>query len=301
MSSGRQAFEADGSSRPSYTLVVALANPTHVEQLLRTAIDLVTDNDGQLFLVSVIHKHASSPFLTFSDEHIKERFAGDQKQVIDEAAEIAESRSVPVETSLRVGTRVSETLLDVVREHDADALLLGWQDRSRPSDIVLGTTVDPVVRRAPCDVFVERVGTTVEEVDAILLPTDGGPHVDPATDLAGAVARANEATVTVISLVDPDAETADREEARGHVESATEDLSDVAVDGGVRETRDVGDAIVEAAGEHDLVILGATRERSLRRRVVGSVAESVGRRAESPIVIAKRRTERSLLARALGR
>lgn len=301
MEHDREANAADRPGEREYTLVVALANPTHVEQLMRTAIDLVTDNDGRLHLVSVIHKHASSPFLAFSDEHIKREFAGDQRQVVDRAAAFADERSVPVETSLRVGTNVSDTVLEVVRERDADGLLLGWQDRSRPSDIVLGTTVDPLVRRAPCDVFVERVGTTVEDVDAILLPTDGGPHVDPATDLAGAVARANDARVTVVSLVGPDAGTEDREEARANVEEAGVALPDVTVEGGVRETSDVADAIVEAAADHDLVILGATRERSLRRRVVGSVAESVGRRAQSPIVIAKRRSKRTLLARALGR
>lgn len=301
MGNGQRSGPANLSSERQYTLVVALANPDTVEQLLRTAIDLAKEHDGRIRVVSVVHKHVTSPFLAFSDEHIKREFAEGQHAVVEEGVEIAEAQSVPVESSILVGSNVSEAILDVVVGIDADALLLGWQERSRPSDIVLGTTVDPLVRRAPCDVYVERVGTTVDEMEDILLPTDGGPHVEAATELAGAIARANHASVTVVSLVRPDAEDAAREAARRYVDKATEDLPGVDVDGTVRDVPDVADAIVDAAADHDLVVLGATRERSIRRRVIGSVAESVGRRAESPIVIAKRHSKRSIFSRALGR
>lgn len=295
----RTVVEDDPASERGYTLVVALANPANVEQLMRTAVDFAADQDGEIRVVSVIHKHATSPFSLFPEERIKREFADDQQAVLDEAVAVAEDSSVPVRRSLLVGSNVSETILAAVEESDADALLIGWQEQSRPSDIVLGTTVDPVVRRAPCDVFVERVGTTANGVNTILLPTDGGPHMQPATDLAGAAARANDATVTVVSYVPPSATDTERESARAHVDAVIPRLDDVPVDGDVREASNVGDAIVRAAADRDLVVMGATRERQFRRSVIGSVAESVGQRASPPIVIAKRRSERSLLGRAL--
>ena len=289
----------DSAPGRAYTLVVAVANPATVEQLMRTAVDLASDHDGQIRVVTVVHKPVTSPFALFSEERIKREFAEDQQAILDEVAAVSEDAPVPVQRSLLVGSSVSDAILSAVEDADADALLLGWQDRSRPSDFVLGTTVDPVIRRAPCDVFVERVGTTADEVDAILLPTDGGPHIDAATDLAGAISRANDATVSVVSYVHRGANDAEREAAREHVGVARERLPDVRVDTEVREVDDVADAIVAAAADRDLVVLGATREAGVRRRLVGAVAETVGRRATVPVVIAKRRSNRSLLERTL--
>jgi nucleotide-binding universal stress UspA family protein len=295
----RTVLEDDPAEGRPDTVMVALANPDHVEQLMRTAIDLAADNDGQIRVVSVIHKHVTSPFLLFSEERIKREFADDQQAVLDEAVALAEERSVPVKRSLLVGSDVSDTILSTVEQTGADSLLLGWQERSRPSDIMLGTTLDPLVRRAPCDVFVERVGTTSEQVDAVLLPTDGGPHVEPGADLAEAIARSNDASVTVVSYVPRGGTAIEREAAQSHVDAVTERLEGVPVDEHVREAVDVADAIVDAAADHDLVVLGATRERQLRRRVIGSVAETVARRVAPPVVIAKRGAESSLLGRAL--
>jgi nucleotide-binding universal stress UspA family protein len=299
MEGDRTVLEDDPAEGRPYTVLVALANPANVEQLMRTAIDLAADNDGQIRVVSVIHKHVTSPFLLFSEERIKREFADDQQAVLDEAVALAEDASVPVRRSLLVGSDVSDTILSKVEQTDADSLLLGWQERSLPSDIMLGTTLDPLVRRAPCDVFVERVGTTAERVDAVLLPTDGGPHVEPGADLAEAIARSNEASVTVASYVPPDATATDRDVARSHVDAVTERLEEVPVDEHVGEAAVIADAIVDAAADHDLVVLGATRERQLRRRVIGSVAENVARRVTPPVVIAKRGAEPSLFGRAL--
>ncbi|WP_049922393.1 universal stress protein [Halopiger djelfimassiliensis] len=292
-------IEDDSAPDQQYTLLVAIANPDHVTQLMRTAIDLAGDRDGQIRVVNVVHKPVTSPFILFSEERIKREFTDGQQAVLDEALAVASDSSIPVQRSLLVGTDVSDALLSAVDDTDADALLLGWQERDRPSDVVLGTTVDPLIRRASCDVFVERVGTTADGMDTILLPTDGGPHIEPATDLAGAVARANDATVTVVSYVSPTAGDAERETARDHVALATDRLTDVPVDADVLETDDVADAIVTAGAEHDLITLGATREHRLRSRAVGSVAATVGQRATVPIVIAKRGSSGSLLERAL--
>lgn len=293
--SQRAGLETDSSG--TYTLVVAVADRSNVEQLMRTAIDLAARHDGEIQVVSVIHKTPTSPFRLFSDERIKTEFATGQQEVLDRATAAASEASVPVDGRLLIGTDVAGALLTAVKEADADALFLGWHERPRAADVVLGTTVDPVIRQAPCDVFVERVGTTADGVESILLPTVDGPHIEAATDLAAAVAEANNATVTAVSYVPPDASERKRAPAYEHVEAASSRLEDVPVEGGVEPAEDVAGAIVAAARDHDLVVLEATRERQFRRRVVGSVAQTVSRRADPPVVIAKRGSGGSLLSK----
>lgn len=303
MADVRTLLEDEHAPEGEYTLVVGVANPDRVDQLMRTAVDLARAHDGGIRVVSVAHKPVTSPFLLFSTDRIKQEFADEQQVVLDRAVQAADRASVPVRRSLLVASDVADALLSVVDDVDADALLLGWQERSRPSDIVLGTTVDPLLRTAPCDVFVERVGTVADGVESVLLPTDGGPNIGPAIDLAGAIARANDATVTALSVVPPTADRDQRAEARAYVTDASNHLRDVSVtvDTVVREATDVAEEIVAATADHDVVTLGATRERSFRTPVVGSVAERVAHRAESPIVIAKGKSERSLLDRVLSR
>ena len=300
MRDARTVVREDAGSK-GYTLVVAVSNPESVDQLMRTAVDVAGANDGEIRVVSVIHKPATSPFLLFAEEDIKREYADGQGAVVERAVAAAADSPVPVKRSVVVGSDVADAILSTVEEVEADALVIGWQDRPRPADIVLGTTVDPVIRRAPCDVFVERVGTTADGIDRVLLPTDGGPHVDLAADVADAVADANGAAVSVVSYLGNDAPEADLRTARTHVERASERLSVDDVETSVRETADPASAIVSLAAEHDLVVLGATREGVVRDRVVGSVAETVGARAAPPIIIAKRDTGRSFVERTLGR
>lgn len=288
----------DGSSDGA-TVLVALSNPDHVDQLLRTATDLATG--GEVLVVSVIHKPVTSPFLLFSGDLIRDEYDERRPPVLERAAGLAEDASVPIRRHLLVGSDVSEAILTAQAESDADAILLGWQEVARPSDLVLGATVDRVVGRAPCDVFVERVGTTADGMDEILLPTVGGPHLEPATDLVRAVADANDAAVSVVTYVSPDADESTLATAQEHVATAEELLSGVTCRTEVETSSDVADSVVARAAESDFVVLGATRERALTRRVVGSVAERVAREAAPPVVIAKRRAERSLLGRVFDR
>lgn len=301
MTGARTVFRDEPAGSGGYTVVVAVANPDTVEQLMRTAVDLAAANDGEILAVSVVHKPLTSPFLLFSGDRIREEYQDERSRVLDRAANSADRGSVPVRRHLLVGSDVSEAILEATRAAGGDALLVGWQHRARPTDIVLGTTVDRVVARAPCSVYVERVGATADGVDSILLPTVAGPHLEPAADLVEAVARANDATVTIATYLSPDAGEAERATADDRVRTAAVSLGDVDCDLVIEEASDAAASIVAAAAGHDLVVLGATRERGFLRPVVGSVAEWVAADAEPPVVVAKRRAEPSVVDRILGR
>lgn len=292
MVGARTVLRDDPETSAGYTLLVAVSNPEHVEQLLRTATDVASSNDGEVVVASVIHKPASSPFLLFSPGRIGEVYGADEHQVLERAAAVGSAAGVTVRRHLLVSADVSEGLLTAVREADADALLLGWQEPPRASDLLLGATVERVLARPPCDVYVERVGTVADGVERVLMPTVGGAHAEATTEFVAAVASATGATVTVAGFLDG---ALDRETARDRVDAASWKLRGRGVDceGVIRESDDVAASILEAAADHDLVTLGATRRRRLRQRVVGSVAATVARRVEQPVVVVKRGTERS--------
>lgn len=294
----RTDYEDDPDDR-EYRLVVAVGNPEYAEQLVRTAADVARANDGEIHVVSVVQKPRESPFALFSDETIKAEFAGDRREILDRALETAPD-TVPVHGRVAVGTDVADALISAVKELEADALLVGWHGRPRRSEVVLGTTIDVVLRRAPCDVLVERIGLTANGVERVLLPVAGGPHLPLAASVADAVAASNDATIDVLSVVAPTAGEDERETARGHLEEAVTLLT-AGAETELREAHAVDDAIVEAAKDCDLVVFGVTRRGVVRRRLVGSIPQTVGRRTDRTVILARRRPDPSVIGRLTGR
>ncbi|MDL5363583.1 universal stress protein [Halalkalicoccus sp. NIPERK01] len=293
------AASGDATANGTYRLVVAVGDPGYAAQLVRTAVDIARANDGEVMVITAVHKPHDSPFSVFSDERIRTEFAGDRREILDNALAVADG-TVPVDGRVVVGTDVGRAIRSAVEELDADALLVGWHGRPRRDETVLGSTIDDLLRRASCDVLVERIGPTADGVDRVLLPVASGPHLPLAAAVAGAIADANDATVVVLSVIAPDATEAEREAARGHIEEAT-DLLAVPTETELREASGVADAIVEAASECDLVVFGATRRGVVRRRLVGSVPQAVGRRSDRTVIVTRRRLDPSILDRLAGR
>ncbi|MUV89884.1 hypothetical protein GJ629_08240, partial [Halapricum sp. CBA1109] len=121
-------------------VLVAVADPDHVQQLVRTASALT---DGTVRLVTVVVKPHDSPFGLFSDDTIRRDFAGDSRDLLARADPPA---GVSVERDLVVGRSVADGLLAAVAEYDSNALIVGWQGGSR-TDSILGSTVDRLVER----------------------------------------------------------------------------------------------------------------------------------------------------------
>jgi nucleotide-binding universal stress UspA family protein len=272
-----------GESSGRYRIAVAVGNPDHAEQLTRTAMDVAGDRDGEVFVVGVLVKPRESPFALFTDEVVTRKFGSERRAVLDRAMEVASGTGVPVSGRLFVADSVARGVLHAVDATSSDCLLVGWQERTRES-AVLGTNVDRIVRRADCDVLVEKIGAVADGVEAVLLPVVEGAHADLAASVARAIAVANDARVDLLRVVE-----SGREEtaARDLLANAADSLAGVEVGTVVREG-DVADAIVAASADRGVTVLGATRTGLVRRQIVGSVPQAVGRRADGTVIMARK-------------
>ncbi|WP_096391576.1 amino acid permease [Halopenitus persicus] len=268
-------------------ILVPVANPATVEQLMRTALDLAEQRDAEIEVVSV----ATVPRQTPISEG--RQFVDEERAVIDQAIDFADEErpGIPVSGKIRIGHDVSRAILNTIEQDDIGLVLMGWRSRPRRRDFVLGSNVDEVVTKARCDVLVERVGpaadsASIGEVDSILLPTAGGPHAEFATEIARAVARRNDAHVKVIYVRSTDS---DRDgDARSILDSTVAALENLETSTEIIDGTNIGDSIVEEAADHDLTIIGASREGLLQQVVFGAIPEEVGRRADSTVIMVKR-------------
>ncbi len=267
-----------------YRVVVPIANPDHVEQLMRTADDIAAANDGEVLVMSVVTLPDQTP-LSEGYQYVDQR-----RDVLERAMSFAEEQDIPVSGSIRIGHHAADAILNTIDQYEADAVLMGWSGTgSRRRNIVLGSTVDVVVRQAECDVLVEGIDErTTGKVDSILFPTAGGPHAELAGEVSRAIASAENASVTVVHVVEPGADDARRRRANEALERAMAHLEGVNAETLLIEADDVVDAIVEESSDHELTIIGATREGLLQELVFGAIPEAVGAQAKNTVIMAKR-------------
>lgn len=308
MNDPRTIASAGDPDADAYTLLVAVGNPDHVDQLLRTAGDLAAAEDGSIHVVCVVSKDYDSPFGIFDDETIRDEFAGQRKAVLDAAMDAGEDLDVPVTGAVIVDRLVARGIVGAAKTVNADAVLVGWTGPAWRPRAVLGTSVDALLEQAPLDVYVERIGATAEAVDRVLVPAAGGPHQAIAARAGYTIASANDATLTLLTVTGPsndDQSSGDGGESTPakHVETARNALPADAsgVESRLVEADDVVGTIVEETADHDVVVMGATRGGPLRSRLVGSIPRAVTDRTDRTVLLARRWTEPSRLIRLLGR
>lgn len=274
-----------GEERP---ILVAVANPDHAVQLVRTGGDLARVNDGVVQLVSVVVKSHESPFSVYSDETIIERYSTNSRKIL-EGATAAAPDDVEVDDMLVVSRSIVDGILTAVDRTNARALVVGWRERDRRADAVLGTTIDRLIERVPCDLYVERIGNEADSVDSILVPVAGGPHVRPAVRVAKAIAARNDATVCLQSVADGETDAKTARESLAQAETSLEDAPgpSVRTKSLLQDGDDIAERLLETAPDHDVLVFGATRHGAIHRRLVGSIPKRVARRTDRTVILAR--------------
>ena len=272
---------------PGRTLLVPVANPETVERLLDTAIDIAHGQSMRIVLIHVVEVPPQVP-LSSGDSLVDDD--GEEVRLLNEAVEQATDADVTIESRMRYARDIATGIVGAVDVHDADALLVGWRGRPRRRDIILGSFLDRILGEASCDVFVKRIRTPSRDIDSILVPVAGGPHCELAVELAGTIAAQHDASVRLLHVTHPDADDSTQEDTQALLQNYGSSLSDMDVKAESTTLRSdhVAGAITDETADHDLTILGATRDPFLKRKLVGSVAEGVGRAAASSVILTRK-------------
>jgi APA family basic amino acid/polyamine antiporter len=269
--------ERSAAERP-FRVLVPIANPETAPRLVRTAVAIARENDGELLLTTVVSIPVQTPLKE------GERYVGTERELLRDAMRYVPP-DVPVHRTVTIGRTPGRSIVSMAYRYDSDLVVLGWRGRRRRRDFVLGSTIDVVVEDAPCDVLVAKLRGT-ERPTNVLLPTDGSAHAERAEGFAAAFVRASGGRLTLLTVAsDPDAD-------RDYLETRARRLADlgVPVTTSVVVSSNVSGAILAYAREHviDTVVVGATRQGWLMRAVFGDVPETVGERFEGEVFLVKR-------------
>lgn len=146
----------------------------------------------------------------------------------------------------------------------------------------------------------------MEEIKKILIATDGSEHTKPAVERGIQFAKLLNAKVTALYVVEPTPVTSVPSDSsvvfsvhailEDEGKKAVEEVKVIGEKMGIEVTTLVVEGspvkkILEAANEHDLIVIGTLGKTGLSKLFMGSVAERVTRYAPCPVLVVRGRRD----------
>ncbi len=298
-----------------YRILVPLSETLERQFMLDMATALASQMNGEVVPLQVIR--VADPLAIERGK----RVARERNTLFQWSTRVAADSGVPAFPVTRLARSVSEGILDTASEEQCDLILMSWVIDAGARGGHMGHVLDPVVRRAPCDVAVvalqhdqlreaDEASTPGEpapstRVQRIIVPTAGGPHAPLATRLALMLARQYGANTTAVYVADAQATPAEIEEGHSYIQQtlakmrqqaqqlATSDdeiaaLAELPIESHVVPADSVVQGITGSAEESDLLFIGASEESLIDQVLFGTIPEQVARTCPAPVVMVKR-------------
>jgi basic amino acid/polyamine antiporter, APA family len=260
-----------------YPIMVAVANPHNAISMVRSTYYISGAKRGRINLLHMVPVPEQVPL---SDA--KELILEGKEAIIEVMLHLI--IKFPITTTIRYCRNIARGILSAVKEKKIEMLIMGWERKSYRRSFSLGSTLDYVIERAPCNVVILKdLGD--KEFRNILVPVAGGPNSCLALEVASILAEKHGGTITAFIVND--------EKEKIHI---TE--SSLAPKNGVRLAFDlihikrkkaasISEAILEESKHHDLVIIGANQDPLIRQLTRDSITYKVATSCKKPMVIVK--------------
>ena len=134
-----------------YRVLVAVEEQSQLSPLLTFACALAQQARGAVVVLYVTPDGERPEWLQTPEQH------GD----------------VAVRVVTRTGEHADTVILDAARDLHPDLLLMGWNGAHGQGRYLLGSTLDPVTRYAPCNVAVMRT-SALSTIRRVLVPMSSG-------------------------------------------------------------------------------------------------------------------------------
>ncbi|MFC6753793.1 formate/nitrite transporter family protein [Halorubrum tibetense] len=274
-----------------YRVMVPVTNPRTDAPIVELASRIASDHeDGHVHMVHVVQAPRRMSVSRDSGQVVDVSESG-----LTALRETAGEYDVEVSSSTVVSHRSFEEVFTMAKRTRPDAVLMGWSDNHLWSAARAERPIDELTNQLPCDFLI--LNDREFDTSRILLPTAGGPDSALSAEVASTLSRTADAEVTLLHVVD---DAADRSEGEAFLASwaAEHDLEEanrIVDDGG-----DVETAIVEAARENTLVVIGATEKGVLSRLVSNALHLDIIDDIDCSLLLAERPQRRSLRERLFG-
>lgn len=287
------------------TVLVACDFSSAAARALAHGVDVATRMGARLHLLYV-HEVPAGPF-AHGPRLVEERREALPQQFRERCRNVlAPYGRAPsdedVSCLLDEDSAAAPAIVHCAEAHDVDLVVMGTHGRRGVRRLLFGSVAEEVLRTSPCPVLTTRAHDARPRADALqrlVVPVDFSAPSRQALQFAAGLALAYGLPLTLVHVVDLptlptlyDLEVSGRSpdeiEARVHAELQTWGRSvaaggqDVSV---LVETGDPVSALLDCASTpNDLLVMATHGLSGAKRRLLGSVAEGVLRRAPGPVI-----------------
>lgn len=273
-------------------LLVPLANPQTAPALLQLAAAIARDRHYELECLQVIliPRHKSPTEATVNTTK--------SRRLLRQAESLGRQWLISVHTQVRVTHDVGQAILETIKERHIDLLVMGWKGNTITPGRIFGNVVDTLIRQAPCDVALVKLGQSsvamnneqLTHFKRWLVPMAGGPNAKAAIQLLPSLVKLGQASeirlcqVFELSNSQPDLtvlEQASRELSRYHL-SSTVSVAPI-------NASSVSEGVIDLvkANNFDVVILGASREGLLQQAIKGNIPAAIALGVDSTVILVR--------------
>jgi amino acid transporter/nucleotide-binding universal stress UspA family protein len=260
-----------------YRIMMAVANPNNAIEMIRTTYFLGEAKNARIKLLHMVPVPDAVPL---SDA---EKFMMEGKEAIVEAM-ISLILKFPITTTIRYCRNIARGILNAVKEKKIDLLIMGWHGKPKSHGYKLGSTVDYLIERAPCNIIVLK-DCGGKKFKNILVPIGGGPNAVFALEVASILAKKEDSQVTALVVNDKKTKVDVDQLAKIYKDLKFVDFERLKII--QLEGDNPAETILEESEKYDLVVLGSTRDSVLSQVTRESVSHTVAQCCSKSLIIVK--------------
>lgn len=281
----------DGSSRGDDALALG-------RTLARAA------GDGAEVIVAAVYKAVLPRDSHGSESNYQGRLRFEAGELLDRARAACPELGDEAFETVRAGSPAAG-LHRLAQERAADVIVVGSSHRAGIGRIFAGSATEQVLSGAPAAVAVAPPGYArtaddgVHALERIAVAYDGAPEARHALREGAALARATDATLVPISVVDTTVPVAmafgyeqmieaARERAHADLTDAAATVADAPALELIEREGEPAAELAEASREVDLLVAGSRGYGPVRRLLLGSVSTLLVRQAACPLLLLPR-------------
>ena len=270
-------------------ILLPLANPEHIQALLAIAGAIAKHRQYEIECLRII----CVPNYVYPAQAKVEISA--ERQLMEQLEGWGRTAGISLHTQIRIATDISEAILETITREHIDLLLMGWKGRSAGIETIFGSVVDSLIKQAPCDLMLIKLGTASHAFPQQLrlrhkwlIPTTGGDRINKLLTILPALASLNQIPpkIQLCQVSSPEQEQNYTVDFKQAVE-LLKDTLDCPVYSLLIPSYSVSEAVIELTQhrKYGLVILGASNEGLLQNVVKGNIPEAIAHHANSTVII----------------
>ncbi len=290
-------------------IVLAVDGSDEATQAAHHGLHLAQHFDATVHVLSVVEQKALRLTNTTTE---KTRLRERGEQALSEIDELAADIGQPITTAVTEGAP-ADRIAEYATGQDADLIVVGRQGLTGIGRRLLGGVTERLLNESTIPVLVVPSSANSPAYSQILITTDGSENADVAIPHGTTIAHQFGAAVHVLYTVDLQSaggvfsagglekEFVERLEERGHhavdrISTKINELSlNLPVETAVERTTSFDGAaagISDYIDDHqiDLVTMGSHGRSNLKRQLLGSVASTVLRTVDIPVLVIKCRS-----------